>query len=99
MSRFSHEADNVLVPGGYWADPPPQTIPKTSLTAHWIEFVAGVKAEVLKNFYLGIIFRGEFMIVSPKDKYAKPYQIPGYGKGTNTFVLGLNYYVSYNVHF
>lgn len=99
MSVFSHQADDVYIAGHYWPDAPSQTIPKTVINAHWIEFLAGVKAEVLKNFYIGIIFRGKFRVVAPKDKYSKPYQIPGYGVGSNKFVLGLNYYFSYNIHF
>jgi hypothetical protein len=99
VSLFSHQADDVYIMGHYWPDAPSQSIPKTALHAHWIEFLAGVKAEVLKNFYIGIIFRGKFRVVAPSDKYSKPYQIPGYGAGSSKFVLGLNYYFSYNIHF
>ena len=99
FSVFSHKADNVTIPGYYWPDATGQVIPKNTMQAHWIEFILGVKAEVLKNFYLGLTFRGKFKIVSPKDKYSTPYQIPGYGKGSSGFAVGLNYYVSYNIPF
>ncbi|MDR2848864.1 MAG: DUF6048 family protein [Bacteroidales bacterium] len=101
MSAFSHEADEIIIPQQYWAAVPSQTIPRADLNAHWIEFLLGVKAEVLKNFYLGVAFRGKFLLSKPKDKksHSKAYQIPGYGNGTSTFVIGMNYYVSYNIHF
>ncbi|MDR3095092.1 MAG: DUF6048 family protein [Bacteroidales bacterium] len=98
MSGFWHKADGITIPKQYWPAVHEQHIDQTRLTAHWIEFVMGVKAEVLKNFYLGVSFRGKFLIVKPKDS-SKPYQIPGYGKGTSSFVIGMNYCVSYNIHF
>ncbi|MDR0815323.1 MAG: DUF6048 family protein [Bacteroidales bacterium] len=98
MSFFSHEADDITIPSQYWPAVPGQSIPGADLTAHWIELVMGVKAEVLKNFYLGVSFRGKFLIAKPKDT-SNPYQIPGFGKGTSNFVIGMNYYVSYNIHF
>ena len=98
MSAFSHQADDITIPEQYWPVVYDQRIASTTLTAHWIEFVMGVKAEVLKNFYLGVSFRGKFLLAKPKDS-SNPYQIPGYGKGTSSFVIGMNYYVSYNIHF
>jgi hypothetical protein len=67
--------------------------------AHWLELLFGVKAEVLRNLYAGLTFRFKFRIISPKDDYSTPYQIPGYGNGNSGFSLGINYYVSYNIHF
>ncbi|MDR2036423.1 MAG: DUF6048 family protein [Bacteroidales bacterium] len=99
MSFFSHKADDITVPGYYWPDASSQSISKTSMNAHWIELLMGVKAEVLKNFYIGLIFRGKFRIASPKGKYSNAYVIPGYGNGADGFSLGLNYYISYNIKF
>ncbi len=99
FSIFSQEADNVTIPGYYWPDATDQVIPKNTMQAHWIEILLGIKAEVLKNFYIGLTFRGKFKFISPKDEYSTPYLIPGYGSGSSGFALGLNYYVSYNIHF
>ena len=99
LSVFSHQADHVTVPGHYWPDATDGNIPKNTMHAHWVELLFGVKAEVLKNLYTGMTFRFKFLIVSPKDSYSTPYQIPGYGNGDSGFALGINYYVSYNFHF
>jgi hypothetical protein len=99
MSVFSHQADNITIPGYYWPDAHGQNFPKTMVNTHWMELLMGVKAEVLKNFYIGLTFRFKFKIVSPKDNYSKPYRIPGYGSGTEGYSLGLNYYLSYNINF
>lgn len=99
FSLFNEEADNITIPGYYWPDVPGQSIPRHTMTAHWIEMLLGVKAEVLKNFYVGLTFRFKFKIVSPGDDYSTPYVIPGYGNADSGYALGINYYLSYNIHF
>ena len=99
FSLFSHQADQITIPGHFWPDATDRSIPKNTMHAHWLELLLGVKAEVLKNLYFGLSFRLKFIIVSPKDNYSTPYQIPGYGNGSEGFSLGINYCVSYNFHF
>ena len=99
FSVFSHHADKISIPGYFWPDATDQVIPKNTMHAHWVELLLGVKAEVLKNLYIGLNFRCKFMLVSPKDDYSTPYLIPGYGEGNQGFALGINYCVSYNFHF
>ena len=99
FSMFNHQVENITIPGHFWPDATEQSIPKNTMNAHWLEILLGVKAEVLNNLYIGLTFRLKFTIVSPKDNYSIPYQIPGFGNGNSGFSLGLNYYVSYNFHF
>ena len=99
MSVFSHQADKVTVPGHFWPDATGYSIPKNTMHAHWLEILFGLKGELLKNLYAGMTFRFKFMIVKPKDSYSTPYQIPGFGNGDSGFSLGINYYLSYNIHF
>jgi len=98
-SVFSHQAEQITVSSHFWPEATDQTIPKLTMQAHWLELLLGVKAEVLKNLYIGLTFRLKFIIVSPNDNYSTPYIIPGYGYGNEGFALGLNYYISYNIHF
>ena len=99
FSTFNQQGEGINVPGHYWPDATDQIIPKTTLNAHWAELLFGVKAEVLRNLYLGMTFRFKFMLVSPKDKYCIPYLIPGYGNGYEKYALGINYSLSYNFQF
>jgi hypothetical protein len=99
MSVFSHKGEDITVPGYYWENATAQDIPQTVMSSGWIEFLLGIKAEVIKNFYIGMTFRGKFRIAKPKDNYSTPYFIPGYGSGSAGFALGLNYYLSYNIRF
>lgn len=99
FSIFNQDVSHITIPGYYWPDAKGQTIPRSNMNAHWLEFLLGVKAEVLKNFYIGLTFRGKFKLASSKDKYSASYWIPGYGSGSSGFALGLNYFVSYNIQF
>jgi len=99
-SKFNQQAERVIIPGYYW--PPDlrgETIPLTYMNAHWLELLLGVKAEVLKNLYLGMSFRLKFRLIPPKDEFSTPYMIPGYGTGSEKSALSINYYLSYNIHF
>ena len=98
FSLFSHQTEQITIPDHYWKGISGLTIPKNFLNAHWVEFLFGVKAEVLNNFYVGLAFRLKFMVVQPNDNYSKPYVIPGYGNGNQNYAIGINYIVSYNFH-
>ncbi|MDR1154314.1 MAG: DUF6048 family protein [Bacteroidales bacterium] len=99
LSVFSQQADQVTIPGYFWPDATGHRIPKSTMQAQWLELLFGVKAEVLKNLYVGLTFRFKFKTVSPGDDDSIPYRIPGYGNGNSGFALGINYQVSYNIRF
>lgn len=66
------------------------------LTAQWLEVVAGVKAEVFNNIYIGFSFRiNRLMSNKVPDGFDNLY-IPGYNKTYGgEFGVGFNYTVSY----
>ena len=99
FSTFSHQADQINMQGYFWPNASGLNFPKYTMQAHWLELLLGVKAEVLKNLYVSLTFRFKFIVSAPKDNYSKPYLIPGYGHGNENFAIGLNYYISYNIHF
>ena len=100
FSTFNQQAERIRIPAYYWKpDVEGQTIPQTYMSAHWLEFLLGVKAEVLKNFYVGLSFRLKFLVFKPKDEFSTPYMIPGYGNGNASSAIGINYNLSYNIHF
>ena len=66
------------------------------LSAHWIEVVAGVKAEVLHNIYIGFSIRLKTLIANEKPTNFDNLYIPGFNKTYNgNFGFGFNYTVSY----
>lgn len=82
-------------------EPITETREAKDLTAGWIEFVLGIKVEVLNNLYLGanVSFR---RIVNEKDPDGfENLFIPGYGR-TNDFSqfgVGYTYTISYLIPF
>lgn len=74
----------------------------SSLTAQWVEFVAGIKAEIFHNIFLGFSVRLNSLI-SDKKPVASNYNfdnlyIPGFNRTYDgTFGVGFNYTLSYFV--
>lgn len=88
------------------ADPflPNQTIttPVTynGLNAQWIEFVLGLKAEILHNVFMGFSFRWNQMVTSKEPENFKNLYVPGFNKVyLNNNGFGFNYTVSYLLPF
>ena len=84
------------------ADPflPNQTIttPVTydGLSAQWLEFVIGLKAEILHNVFMGFSFRWNQMISSKEPENFKNLYVPGFNKVyLNNNGFGFNYTISY----
>jgi len=66
------------------------------LTSQWIEVVLGLKAEVLKNIYLGFSVRMNRLLTNTKPDNFDNLYIPGFNRTYNgDFGIGFNYSVSY----
>ena len=66
------------------------------LSAQWFEVVVGIKAEVLKNIYVGFSVRMNRMISNKKPDNFDNLYIPGFNRTYNgDFGVGFNYTVSY----
>jgi len=73
-------------------------IKSTGLSAHWLEFVAGIKTEVTKNLFLGFTFRMKYLITQKQPEAFENLYIPGFGrKYSGNIGAGFNYYVSYHI--
>lgn len=66
------------------------------LSAQWAEVVAGIKAEVFKNVYVGFSMRLNYLISNNKPESFDNLYIPGFNRTYNgKFGAGFNYTVSY----
>jgi len=66
------------------------------LSAQWLEVVAGVKAEVYNNIYVGFSFRINRMLSNKTPDNFDNLYIPGYNRTySGEFGVGFNYSVSY----
>ena len=64
----------------------------------WLEAVVGMRANVFKDFYLGLNVRYRSRLSMTKNENSEPYHIPGYGRGKpNNF--GITYSLIYKLPF
>lgn len=95
LNQYTINADPFL-PEQTVSDP----INYDGLNAQWVEFVLGLKVEVLHNVFLGFSFRGNKMISSKKpDNFSNLY-VPGFDRvSINGSGYSFNYTVSYLIPF
>jgi hypothetical protein len=104
VSSFSQELNSYKIynPNPYFGELPPVISGQKydGLTAHWGEFVVGIKAELCNNFYAGFSMRVNRLFVNNKPNEFDNLYIPGFNKtyGGNIGV-GLNYTLTYFVPF
>ncbi len=72
---------------------------RENLNSSWIEFIAGIKAQVLKNVYIGFSVRLNRLMNHKKPLNFDNLYIPGFNKKTeeNVFGAGFNYTISYSI--
>jgi hypothetical protein len=72
----------------------------SGLTAHWVEVVGGIKAEVAHNLYLGFSLRLNVLLAETKPDNFDNLYIPGFNRTYDgSFGAGFNYTVSYLIPF
>ena len=70
------------------------------LTAHWTEFVMGIKVETLKNLFLGFSFSYKIMLNLKHPNNFKTLYVPGFNRVFETETgFGFNYTISYTIPF
>ena len=70
-----------------------------SLSAAWLEFVFGMKAELFSNLYLGGSLRLGFLVSNKESEEFPNLFIPGFNKVTDgsKFGIGYNYSLTYMI--
>lgn len=64
----------------------------------WLEAVVGMRANIYKNFYLGLNVRYRSRLSMTKNENSEPYYIPGYGRGKSSN-FGITYNLIYKLPF
>jgi hypothetical protein len=96
LSVFSHRAENVIIPSGYWGDFLLESY-ENNLTGHWIELVGAIKAELVPNLFMGWSLRYKILFNPEMDPLFTPLVVPGYGKGTQDRGIGFTYSIFYKI--
>ena len=96
-AHYTHRAKNISIQNDYWGNYQPQDLSSFAMQAYWIELVAGIRVEALRNFFLGWSLRGQLLLNQKKDKRLDSWMIPGYGKAENSTGLYFTYTFSYRI--
>lgn len=68
----------------------------SSLSAHWVEVIGGIKAEVFDNLFMGFSVRLNILLSEKKPDNFENLYIPGFNRTyAGSFGAGFNYTVSY----
>jgi hypothetical protein len=69
----------------------------SGLSASWLEFIFGLKAEIIANIYLGASIRIGFLVSNKEAEQFPNLWIPGFNKVTegSNFGVGYNYSLTY----
>lgn len=102
FSTFSQELNSYKIYNSnpYFGEIPPIASGQkfNGLTASWIEVVAGMKAKVFNNFFLGFSLRFNRLISNKQPGNFENLYIPGFNRTYNgDFGVGFNYTVTYFV--
>jgi len=100
FSSFTQELNSYSIynPNPYFGDASVITSGQkfSGLSAHWLEIVAGVKAELFDNLYLGFSLRMNYLITQKEPADFENLYIPGFNRTYDgKFGVGFNYTVSY----
>ena len=102
LSSFKQELNSYKIynPNPYWGEVPIVASGEkfNGLTASWIEVVAGVKAKIFNNVFLGFSLRLNTLVSNRKPANFDNLYIPGFNRTYNgNFGAGLNYTITYFV--
>jgi hypothetical protein len=92
-----HSAENIILQNPYWTTIPVASITEKECTTHWIELVAGIRAELFWNFSIGWSVRGKLRLAHKGYENIDPFNVPGYGNGTKKSNLGFNFSIYYRI--
>ena len=99
-SSFVYDSNRYWVPDSF-ASGNQNGVEFGGLTASWLEFLVGMKAELFANFYLGASVRLGFLVSNKEADNFPNLWIPGFNRVTDgsNFGVGYNYSITYFLPF
>jgi len=97
LGSFSVATETAFFP----SEQIPGTLDQSGLSAHWLEFLAGLKVEVLDRLFLGMSVAVQFKFIEDTPEGFDNLYIPGFGTTNDfsNFSAGFNYFISYYIPF
>jgi hypothetical protein len=96
FSKLNHEANDILIKDSFWGNKW-TNFPSQPYTTQFVELTGGLKVELVWNIYMG--WSVSYRLATSKIGNISPFQIPGFGKGSNSDSWGFNYSIYYFIPF
>jgi len=96
LSVFKQRAEDIYIQNPYWGDFVSRSYEK-DLKGTWVELVAGVKAEVVPNLFMGWSLRYKILLNPGMDPLVAPQLVPGFGTGGKDRAFGISYSIFYRI--
>lgn len=93
---FGGEMGNPSQEDDIWGGSVPYDHPGQKATMQWLEFVAGVRVQIYKSFYMGWAVRMKYKLSASVSEYGNPWMVPGFGK-YNSNNMGVTYSLIYKL--
>lgn len=97
-TSFKYSVDAPAMKDPIWGDEVPIQLTDIPCHAVWAEAIAGVRAEIAKNFYMGWTLRYKYPIHKSSLTNGGPWYIPGLGAGQKA-LFGATYNITYYLNF
>lgn len=97
-TTFKYDVNAPSLHDPVWGDAVPMQLTDMPCQAIWAEAVAGVRAEITKNFYMGWSLRYKYPLRKTPMSNGGPWYIPGFGAGSGN-VIGATYNITYYLNF
>lgn len=97
-TSFEYSVDAPALVDPIWQGEVPVRFVDVPCRAVWAEAVGGVRAEIVKNFYMGWSLRYKYPLYRGPISHGGPWYVPGFGAGTKG-ILGATYNLSYYFNF
>ena len=95
VSTFNHDLNEytIYVTDQYYEAPVniTETVEFDGLTALWAELIIGIKAEVLKNLYMGLNIQFKGLITEDEPSNFENLYIPGFNRTYDSGRIGFGY--------
>ncbi len=92
----SHECSRYTIVDSYWGDYT-GSVGNSSVNTHSLDFLFGLRCEVLSHFYMGWSFRMRIRLLSDHDDSLDPYAIVGFGSYDKHVNMGFTYTLEYQL--
>ena len=101
-SKFDHQLNSFTIYNvdQYWNQNNIENlISFDNLSANWLEFIVGFKAQVITNFYMGLNFNVSRLLNQKNPENFNNLYIPGFNKvlENNSIGVGLSYTIQYQI--